>query len=153
MNVHTLKTDTQYITDLQSTLSNFWELESSGMKQDCNSIRDKFLEDISYDGERYQVKFPWKNPHTILPAKYNLSMGRLKGTMKRLKQQPEALHLDDTVIKEQLEKGTVERVPLDDRPPAGKVHYLPHHRSCEVIEKQPTLEWCMTPLHQPMEHH
>lgn len=45
---HALEKDTQYVTDLQSTLSSFWELESIGIKQDSDSVHDKFLEDIRY---------------------------------------------------------------------------------------------------------
>ena len=55
-NARTLRIDTRSVTDLQDTLANFWELESIVIKQNCDSMHEKFLEYISFDEERYKVK-------------------------------------------------------------------------------------------------
>ena len=66
----------------------------------------------------------WKVGNTTLPTNYELSLSRMKGQVKRLKKQPEILAEYDSIIKQQLEAGVIERVPELDT--AEKVHYLPH---------------------------
>ena len=126
VSTHTLRTDTEYV-NLDDQLSNFWELESTGIKQKCDSVLDKFLEGLTFNGERYEVRLPWKSSHLILPDNYELSLSRLRGTLRRLRQQPGILCEYDNVIKDQMQRGIVEDIPQMNQASLGKVHYLPHH--------------------------
>ena len=67
---------------------------------------------------------PWKVGHRPLPTNYPLSFYRLKGQLKKLKQQPEILDTYDKVIKDQLKANIIEEVTELERP--DKVTYLPH---------------------------
>ena len=40
-------------------------------------MHEKFLEDISFNEDRYKVTLPRKNSHTELPDNYSLSLRRL----------------------------------------------------------------------------
>ena len=126
VSTHTLRTDTKYV-NLDDQLSNFWEFESIGIKQECDSVHDKFLEGLTFNGERYEVRLTWKSSHPIFPDNYKLSLSRLGGTLRRLRQQPEILCEYDNVIKDQMQRGIVEDIPQMNHASLGKVHYLPHH--------------------------
>ena len=56
----------------------------------------------------------------------------MKGQIKRLKREPEVLEEYDSIIKDQLRSGVIERVAKLEG--ACKVHYLPHQA---VIRKDP----------------
>ena len=69
-------------------------------------------------------KLPWKQSHKPLPSNYANSLSRMKSQIKRLKREPEVLQEYDSIIKDQLSSGIIERVT--DLEGACKVHYLPH---------------------------
>ena len=48
----------------------------------------------------------------------------MKGQIKRLKREPEVLEVYDSIIKDQLRSGVIERVA--ELEGVCKVHYLPH---------------------------
>ena len=82
---------------------------------------------MTFTGERYEVALPWKDSALRLPDNYQLSLRRLQGLLRRLREQPELLMEYDKVIREQLSSGIVERV-LDPVVVSGeRVHYLLHH--------------------------
>lgn len=57
--------------------------------------------------------------------------------MKRLSQKPDQLKEYDRVIKDQLDKGIIERVDQSEKvQPCHQIHYLPHH--CVVREDKST---------------
>ena len=60
-----------------------------------------------------------------LSNNYSLCVKGLQGLHKRLRQDPSLLEAYDKVIKEQLELGTVKKVPESEA--LGRIHYLPHH--------------------------
>ena len=109
---------------LDSKLERFWRLESLGIVPNESSVYDHFQERIHYDGKRYEVNLPWKEPHPMLPDNYNLSKSRLMSLLSRLRRDPEVLKEYHAVIQEQLNTGIVERV---EEGGAGEVHYLAHH--------------------------
>ena len=76
---------------------------------------------------RYQVSLPWREYHESLPTNHELSLKRLHGLLRRLRQQPEVLAEYDKILREQIAKGIVERVVSRDVGEPGRVHYLPHH--------------------------
>jgi len=65
-----------------------------------------------------------QNSHNPLPSNYANSLSCMKSRIKRLKREPEVLEEYDSIIKDQLSSGVIERVM--DLEGACKVHYLPH---------------------------
>ena len=115
--------------DLNETLCSFWELESLGIRsvKAEKSIHDKFKEEISFKDGRYEVSLPWKEMHDPLLDNYALSLRRLEGLIRRLKQSPDILQEYDATIQKQISEGIVEVVPDSETKEEGEVHYLPHH--------------------------
>ncbi|XP_048577132.1 uncharacterized protein LOC125559150 [Nematostella vectensis] len=108
---------------LESEIARLWDLETLGFRE-TQGVQEEFLDNICFNGERYSVKLPWKVNHRSLPTNYENSLGRLHGTMKKLRQEPEVLDQYEAVIKGQLESGVIEPVhALED---GNKIHYLPH---------------------------
>jgi len=60
-----------------------------------------------------------------LPENRELSLGRLRLSVARMKQKPELLHKYQSVIDDQLQKGVIEKVERHARD--GRVHYIPRH--------------------------
>ena len=112
---------------LESKLERFWRLESLGIVPNESSVYDHFQQRIRYDGKRYEVNLPWKEPHPMLPDNYNLSKSRLVSLLSRLKSDPDVLKEYHAVIQEQLDAGIVERVEEGGAGDVGEVHYLAHH--------------------------
>ena len=127
---HTMAIDMHVSQDndqeLDKKLKMFWDLESLGIQPNEATVYDEFESSIQFNGERYEVSLPWKESHAPLPDNYDLSLKRLVGLHKRLKENPEILHQYDTVIREQIEGGIVEFVDTQTST-CNSVHYLPHH--------------------------
>ena len=68
----------------------------------------------------------WKEFYPILLSHHDLSIKRLAGLFRHLRQTPDILQLCDTDIKDQLEQGIVEVVD-DIQPHNNLIHYLPHY--------------------------
>ena len=45
--------------NLDDQLKQFWELESLGITENEASVYDKFVQQIRFDGQRYEVSLPW----------------------------------------------------------------------------------------------
>ena len=95
--------------------------------KDESSVYTKFLQKISFDGQRYQVSLPWRENHPPLPDNRELSQQRLLSLLRRLYQNPKLLIEYDLIIKDQLNRGIVERVVGPPASDVDQVHYLPHH--------------------------
>ena len=129
---HTLRVDglTQDAQVLDDRLRSFWELESFGISPHSEpdpSIQEEFESSVLFSGGRYQVELPWKRSHPPLADHYHLCVGRLRGLIRRLQQEPDVLRAYDSNIKDQLQRGIVE--PVEETPDGlcDKIHYLPHH--------------------------
>ena len=121
--------------ELTKRLYNLWELESIGIKQEESSVLELFKETITLRNQRYKVGLPWEEAHDPLPDNHSLRQ-RLQSFLKRLSQMPEQLEYD-RVIKDQLDKGIIERVDQSEKTqPCHQIHYLPHH--CVVREDKST---------------
>ena len=72
---------------LNSQLKGFWNLESMGTQSEelYHSVYDEFKKCITYNGERYKVKLPWKMFHPAVPNNYDLILRRLNGFLKQLR--------------------------------------------------------------------
>ena len=86
----------------------------------------KFLEDVKFTGERFEVCLPWKEDHSTLRDNFYPSKWRLKSLLQHLRSKMPILEEYDKVIKDQEERGKVENVSADDID-RGRIHYLPHH--------------------------
>ena len=82
VSTHVLKTDAQPIEDdinLNNELSRFWELEDIGVQKQEPSVYDKFLQDIKFVDNRYQISLPSKDSdNVILPDNFSMSLKRLR---------------------------------------------------------------------------
>ena len=125
---HVLHVDSQRAESagLEEQLRSFWELESLGIHQEEKTLYDDFTSNVAFQDGRYKVSLPWKEFHDPLPDNYQLSLKRLRGLLCRLKQDPIILKEYDRTIKDQLDKGIIEVVPMG-KPIPHRVHYLPHH--------------------------
>ena len=129
VNTHSLRVDAyqrQTENELDNQLKMFWDLDSLGVKYDEPSVYEEFQNGIVHKYPRYEVSLPWKQAHPVLHDQYELSLRRLNGLLKRLRQNPEILNQYDSVVKEQLNKGIIESVN-DSALITHPVHYLPHH--------------------------
>ena len=108
---------------LEGAVGKLWDLESLGIKA-SDEVHKLFESDISFIDGRHSVKLPWKQSHNPLPSNYANSLSRMKSQIKRLKGELEVLEEYDSIIKDQLSSGVIERVT--DLEGACKVHYLPH---------------------------
>ena len=115
---HTLRIDTHPVgQNLDDQLRRFWELESLGIMKDEPSVYDKFVQQISFDGQRYQVSLPWKENAPPLPDNFELCHKWLDSLLRRLRQNPQLLTEYDSVIRDQLSRGIVEVI---DDPSLGE---------------------------------
>ena len=114
---------------LTKILRQFWETEAIGITDFAGGTETApFLTDVNRDGHRYEVGLPWKENRP--GTHYELCYNRLKSLQRRLKERPDLLNEYDSIIKEQLKCGVVERIPeneLSESPEGGTVHYMPHH--------------------------
>ena len=124
---HALRIDTFPVERLDDELRRFWELEALGIMKDESSVYEKFIQQVSFNGQRYQVKLPWKENHPPLPDNFELCRRRLISLLKRLKQNPQLLVEYDSVIKDQLDREIVEIVADPSLSNSDQTHYLPHH--------------------------
>jgi hypothetical protein len=125
---HALRIDTHPVErNLDDQLRRFWELESLGIMKDEPSEYDKFVKQISFDGERYRVSLPWRENTPPLPDNFELCRRRLDSLLRQLKQNPPLLAEYDSVIKDQLKRGIIEVVDDPSVDVRDRVHYLPHH--------------------------
>ena len=89
-------------------------------------LYDDFTGAVKFENRRYKVPLPWKEFHDPLPDNYQLSVNRLQGFLRQLKQDPAILKEYDDMIQDQLRKGIIEAVPPEEATPRT-THYLPHH--------------------------
>ena len=87
---------------------------------------DKFVEEVRFDGERYEAKLPFKEHHPTIPDNYAANEKRLGRLMHRLQDQPTLLAEYDSIIQEQIQNGIVQPADLQTILKPGNVHYLPH---------------------------
>ena len=87
-----------------------------------NSSRRRYF----FKNGRYEVNLPWKEATPTLPSHYELSLKRLTGLLRCLRQSPDILRRYDDVIKEQLAAGIVD-VVKDEGSQSKLTHYLLHH--------------------------
>ena len=131
---HVLKTDAILVekgNDLEDEIKRFWNHESLGVKSNENidDFESEILmqDKIKFDGKRYEISLPLKDDHPIIPDNYNVAKSRLNSQLDRLKLKPEVFDEYNSVIKDQLNSGIIEKVIEDEEiPKPGMAHYVPH---------------------------
>ena len=111
---HTLWVESLFSHDAQALdkwLQTFWNLESFGVNGTEHSVLDEFQAKVRFEGGKYMISLPWKDPHQSLPDNYQLSLRRLQCLLQCLKQ---VLAEYDAIIKKQIEQGIVEVVEPSD---------------------------------------
>jgi hypothetical protein len=79
---HVLRIDATPVKDnlnpnMTEQLKKFWELESIGIRGYENSVYDKFVEEVRFNGERYEAKLPFREHHSTIPDSHAVSVKRL----------------------------------------------------------------------------
>ena len=96
-------------------IDEFWKLEKidiippEKIKND-DRVTGHFINTVIQENGRYQVAWPWRNEEINLPENYELNYGRLKSLHEQLMEVPDMLCKNVNIIKEQHEKGIIERV-------------------------------------------
>ena len=114
-----------------SSLEDFWALETVGIKDPCTITDDdkalsEFSKSIQLVNGRYQVRWPWREENPNLFNNYKLSYGRLASTVKRLRENPETMKQYNNIIEDQVKKGIIEKI--DGNTAEGEIkHYIRHH--------------------------
>jgi len=110
----------------------FWMMESADVTQPGTEVLDNdFLKTYQQSCIRqeedgaYCVKFPWKQEHPPLPSNYAVCKNKTRSLARKLSHTPELLHLYGKIIKEQEQRGFIEKVTAPDL--TKDVHYIPHH--------------------------
>ena len=125
---HVLHSETHSVEPcaLDEQLRAFWELEALGIQDEEKTLYDDFTGAVKFENGRYKVPLPWREFRDPLPDNYQLSVNRLQGLLRRLRQDPAILREYDRIIQDQLTKGIIETVSPDESTPET-THYLPHH--------------------------
>ena len=111
-------------------LHNFWSVEAVGTDANSKSMDSVFLQSYQQSSitqtpeGSYIVRFPWKVDKPHLLSNFAICKKRTQTLVNKLRKTPHILQLYDGIIKEQEERGFIERVYDDSTP---DVHYLPHH--------------------------
>ena len=127
---HSLKCATEIRSNdniLHETFEKFWEIERLEAKTNNDIVYENFCEDVRFDTKeaRYEVRFPFKDDHDLLPDNYLHCKHRLNNLTKKLSTNSDLLNTYNGIIKSQLESGMIERVVESDSS-VGQIHYLPH---------------------------
>ena len=87
----------------------FWLLELLGII-DKESVKERFLQNVSKKDGRYEIKLPWKDQHPLLYDNFILERKWLESLQKRLRKNLALLKQYSGIINEQLKNNIVEEV-------------------------------------------
>ena len=98
---------------LDETLKRFWEIETiSDIKGE--SVINRYVETIEFNGVRYVMKLPFKPTHEYLPDNYRLCENRPRSLRRRLEKDPKLFTYYHTIIKDYEGNQIIEKVsPLE----------------------------------------
>ncbi|KAK7590682.1 hypothetical protein V9T40_002295 [Parthenolecanium corni] len=132
--VRRYKNEVTLATRSDTDLKRMWELEALGLKQiearevelEEGALRS-FYKYVWFNGERYEVAWPWAEYPPPLSEHFGLALGRLRSLYRKLRKMRELLRQYHEIIRQQEADGIVEKV-YGQRVPDGRVvHYIPHH--------------------------
>ena len=110
------------VDSLRKDLERFWKVESLEGTDKC--VIHQFEKDISFNGERYVTKLPFRPDHSPLPSTMDVAKRRLRSLRGRLEKDC-IVDRYDKVLRNYEGDGIIEKVP-DEEVDVGRVHYLPH---------------------------
>ena len=121
--------------DLEQLVHKFWDLDTIGIKgEEVSPVIAHFNETVKYNDEgRVEVSIPWKEElKPYLPVNRTQALIRLKSLNNKLSR-PENVDLKakyETVMREQLEDGIIEKVP--EQPDSVFVNGQPEPNSLDT---------------------
>ena len=115
-----------------SDLFQFWNPESASLSPtadnpDNNILLQQYMKShitIRSDGS-YSLRFPWREDHPSLPSNYFICSKRTISLAHQLSKTPELLKAYGIIIKDQEQRGFIERVESGSH--THNEHYIPHH--------------------------
>ena len=115
----------------EPSLEQFWEPESLGitdspLTSDDDTALEKFNKSVKFTNRRYMVTWPWKADQPDLPENYHLALAQLKSILQKLVEVPTLFVQYDAILREQLNRGIIEKV-VDELVEGSEKHYIPHH--------------------------
>ena len=108
----------------EKKIENFWNLDLLGIQENERSAYKKVLSGTQFVSDRYEVKLSFKKNVSLVSDNYEMSQNRLNKLKKKLSQNRDNLIEYNTVMKDQLKNGIIEKVEGPGNP--RKVMYLPH---------------------------
>ena len=84
----------------------------------------------------YTARFPWKKNHPSLPTNRSICEKRTCSLVNRLVQTPKLLHVYDSILNEQEQRGFIEQVPTTTF--TKNCYYIPHHAVKKYSTTTPT---------------
>ena len=67
---------------LSEKIKRFWDLDTIAIVEKEKSVYEKFLDDVSFHDNRYEVRLPFKEDHPVTEDNYELCKKRLPQLMK-----------------------------------------------------------------------
>ena len=125
---HVLEFQSELMSDkleVKNNLKSFWQNDNIGLSTTNKKVCESFDSDIHFHDGRYEVKFPFRSDHNMIEDNYLLSLNRLKGLWKKMKNDSDLLKNYDDIVQEQLKLKIIEEVPKE-RYNVGSTSYLPH---------------------------
>ena len=92
------------------------------MDKEC-SVFEQFANVVKFQGERYEVSLPWKDPAVAMPDNYQLYLKRLYVTLQCHYQKLELFEQYHQVIEQQLNIGIIEPLNISESD-SENVHYI-----------------------------
>ncbi|XP_005097005.1 uncharacterized protein LOC101851945 [Aplysia californica] len=111
-----------------------WDLESVGIVGNENNgmptpdeekVLKTFNKDILFDGNRYEVRLPWKN-RTLLMTNEEEAYVRLERLTRKLSKNPQLRERYDSVLADLEKDGIIHEISQDELETEQTVFYLPH---------------------------
>ena len=100
---------------------------------------------------RYEVGLPWIGDVPELRPNYSIALGRMRSTLKKLREQPELLKSYNDVMQSQIESGILEPVDGTAYTPF-RIHYLPHQPVVKVSSTTTKLRIVIDPSAKQSKH-
>ncbi|GFX96418.1 transposable element Tcb2 transposase [Trichonephila clavipes] len=100
---------------IMNDLKLFWELDSIGIRNECESFSlsdkkfiDNFESNLTYNGNRYETKIPWKSNPEVLDCNFETAKRRFDNLKIKLNKNKDIGEEYKRIIDEQLKNGIVE---------------------------------------------
>ena len=115
----------------ESAVQQFWNLDSIGI---CDApvevsdvVSEVFKQQITYDGGRYEVAFPWKPGMVdVLQDNEKLARARLESLCRKLDRDADLSCRYNSVLQDMENDGIIEEVPEDEIVSPHPTYYMPH---------------------------